>query len=141
VTEAVLARLESDECEDVIVVNYANGDMVGHTGNLDAAVKAVECVDRCVGRLVEATRARGGSLVVTADHGNAEQMFDLSTNAPQTAHTTFDVPLTVVCDGLEGVKLRGGGRLADIAPTMLAMMGLEKPSEMTGESLIPEREG
>lgn len=141
VTEAVLGRLESDDCEDVIIVNYANGDMVGHTGNLDAAVNAVKCVDRCTGRLVEATKKRGGSLIVTSDHGNAEQMFDLSTNSPHTAHTKFDVPLSIVCDGVKGVKLREGGRLADIAPTMLAMMGLEKPREMTGESLIPEGGG
>jgi len=135
VTDIVLKQIESGECE-MIVVNFANGDMVGHTGKLDAAVAAVETVDACVGELVEATLARGGSLVVTADHGNCEQMIDPETGGPHTAHTTFDVPLIVVDPDAEGKTLREGGRLADIAPTVLALMGLEKPSEMTGQSLI-----
>jgi len=136
VTDAVLARLDADDCEDVIIVNYANGDMVGHTGNIDATVNAVQTVDHCTGELVERTLARGGACIVTADHGNAEQMFDLSTNSPHTAHTTYDVPLTVAGEAFKGAALRAGGRLADIAPTMLAMMGLDKPEEMTGVSLI-----
>ncbi|TWT70406.1 2,3-bisphosphoglycerate-independent phosphoglycerate mutase [Crateriforma conspicua] len=135
VTQIVLKEIESGR-SDMIIVNYANGDMVGHTGNLDAAVKAVETVDDGVGQLVKATLAKGGSLVVTADHGNCEQMTNPETGGPHTAHTTFDVPLIVVDPDSVGKSLREGGRLADIAPTVLALMGLEKPAEMTGESLV-----
>ncbi len=136
VRDAVLRRLGAEDCEEFIVVNFANADMVGHTGSLPAAIKACETVDACVGAIVEATLKRGGSLIVTADHGNAEQMWDLINNAPHTSHTTYDVPLYVVGEAFKGRKLREGGRLADIAPTMLAMMGLRKPAEMTGESLL-----
>ncbi|TVQ64012.1 MAG: 2,3-bisphosphoglycerate-independent phosphoglycerate mutase [Phycisphaerales bacterium] len=136
VRDAVLERLRADDCEPLIVVNFANGDMVGHTGSLDAAVKACECVDACVGAILEAALARGGCAVVTADHGNAEQMFDPQTNAPHTAHTTFDVPLTIVGDPFKGRTLRESGRLADIAPTMLDMLGLKPPPEMTGRTLL-----
>jgi 2,3-bisphosphoglycerate-independent phosphoglycerate mutase len=125
--------------------------MVGHTGVLEAAVTACAKVDECVGRIIEATLARGGSLVVAADHGNCEQMFDPDTNAPHTAHTTYDVPLIVVGEAFRGRKVRGDreaagwfdpavrarrGRLADIMPTCLDMMGLAKPAEMSGESLL-----
>jgi 2,3-bisphosphoglycerate-independent phosphoglycerate mutase len=103
---------------------------------LAAAVSAVETVDACVGKIIEATLAKGGSLVVTADHGNCEQMIDPVSGGPHTAHTTFDVPLIVVEPGLDGKTLRQDGRLADVAPTLLSLLGLEKPSEMTGESLI-----
>ena len=136
VCDAVLERLGADDGEPMAVVNFANGDMVGHTGNLDAAVRAIEVVDECVGRIVEATLERGGSLIVTADHGNAEQMWDSGHDCPHTAHTTYDVPLIVVGEAFRGRTLRGDGRLADIAPTVLAMMGLEKPPEMTGRSLL-----
>ncbi|MDX2116596.1 MAG: 2,3-bisphosphoglycerate-independent phosphoglycerate mutase [Planctomycetota bacterium] len=136
VRDAVLRRLAAADCEDVIVVNFANGDMVGHTGSLPAAIKACETVDACVGEIVEATLARGGSLIVTADHGNAEQMFDPVTNAPHTAHTTYAVPLIVVGEKFKGRTLRAGGRLGDIAPTALAMMGLPPATEMTGKSLL-----
>lgn len=135
ITEKVLAEIEAGTSA-MIIVNFANGDMVGHTGVLAAAVKAVEKVDACVGRIVDATLAKGGSLVVTADHGNCEQMIDPDTGGPHTAHTTYDVPLIVVDPGWEETKLRDGGRLADIAPTILALMGLETPAEMTGESLL-----
>lgn len=135
VAAKTLAEIEKGDA-DLIVVNFANGDMVGHTGVLAAAVKAVETVDACVGRVVDATLAKGGSLIVTADHGNCEQMIDPETGGPHTAHTTFDVPLIVVEPGLGGKKLRDGGRLADIAPTVLTLMGLPKPDEMTGESLV-----
>lgn len=131
----VLAEIEKGEAE-LIIVNFANPDMVGHTGVLAAAVAAVEKVDNCVGRVVEATLAKGGSLIVTADHGNCEQMIDPQTGGPHTAHTTFDVPLLVIEPDLDGIRLREGGRLADIAPTILKLMGLEKPAEMTGESLL-----
>lgn len=122
--------------EPVIVVNFANGDMVGHTGKLDAAIRACEVVDRCVGAIVDEALAMGGSAIVTADHGNAEQMWDPETNAPHTAHTTYDVPLIVAGEGFRGRRLREGGRLADIAPTLLEMIGMAKPPEMTGESLL-----
>ncbi len=135
ITEKVLGEIEAGHSE-LIVVNYANGDMVGHTGVIEAAIKAVEKVDACVGRVVEATLAKGGSLVVTADHGNCEQMIDPETGGPHTAHTTYDVPLIVVEPGLEGISLRTGGRLADIAPTLLELMGLPIPKEMTGEPLL-----
>ncbi|MEX2218397.1 MAG: 2,3-bisphosphoglycerate-independent phosphoglycerate mutase [Phycisphaerales bacterium] len=146
VRDAVLRRLAAPDCEPFIVVNFANGDMVGHTGVLEAAVRAVEVVDECVGAVVEATLGRGGSLIVTADHGNAEQMWDPATNAPHTAHTVYDVPLYVVGEGFRGGRLREGrlregglregGRLADIVPTALEMMGLPVPPEMTGRSLL-----
>lgn len=135
VTQKVLDEIESGTA-DLIIVNYANGDMVGHTGVIEAAVRAVEEVDSCVGRVVDAALARGGSLVVTADHGNCEQMIDPESGGPHTAHTTYDVPLIVVEPGLEGSQLRQDGRLADIAPTILALMGLPVPEEMTGEPLI-----
>ncbi|MFK8113692.1 MAG: 2,3-bisphosphoglycerate-independent phosphoglycerate mutase [Rubripirellula sp.] len=135
ITEKVLAEIESGT-SDLIVLNYANGDMVGHTGVLAAAIEAVETVDACVGRVVEATLAKGGSLVVTADHGNCEQMIDPASGGPHTAHTTFQVPLIVVEPGLEGASLNEGGRLADIAPTVLELMGLAIPAEMTGQPLL-----
>ena len=135
ITEKVLAEIESGQCE-LIIVNFANGDMVGHTGVVQAAVQAVETVDGCVGQIVDATLAKGGSLVITADHGNCEQMIDPVSGGPHTAHTTYQVPLIVVEDGVSGKELRSGGRLADIAPTILALLGLDKPAEMTGESLI-----
>ncbi len=122
---------------DIIIVNFANGDMVGHTGNLEATVRACAAVDACVGRIINAALAVGGTLIITADHGNAEQMWDPATNAPHTAHTTYDVPLHIVGEAFRGVRLRDGGRLADIIPTLLAMGGLPKPAEMTGESLLP----
>jgi 2,3-bisphosphoglycerate-independent phosphoglycerate mutase len=136
VRDAVLARLAAPDCEALFVVNFANPDMVGHTGNLQAVVRACEVVDECVGRIVDATLARGGSLVITADHGNAEQMKDPATGAPQTAHTNFEVELFVVGEAFRGRALRTGGRLADIAPTCLAMMGLPQPEAMTGVSLV-----
>ncbi len=121
---------------DVVVINFANGDMVGHTGNLQAAIRAVETVDACVGRVVEATQRAGGCLIVTADHGNCEQMIDRETGAPHTAHTTYDVDLIVVDEERRGARLREGGRLADIAPTALEMIGLPQPPKMTGRSLL-----
>jgi len=136
ITDDVLQRIQSGKY-DLAIINYANGDMVGHTGKLDAAIKAVETVDACVGRVVDATLAQGGSLIVTADHGNCEQMIDPKTGGPHTAHTTYQVPLIVVEPGLTG-PLKENGRLADIAPTVLALLGLEQPAEMTGESLLPK---
>ncbi|RKU27569.1 2,3-bisphosphoglycerate-independent phosphoglycerate mutase [Candidatus Poribacteria bacterium] len=135
VTQEMLKRIESEKY-DLIVLNYANGDMVGHTGSLSAAIKAVEAVDTGVGKIVKAVLDKGGSLVVTADHGNCEQMIDPETGGIHTAHTTYDVDLIVVDESYKGQELRSGGRLADIAPTVLNLLGLPQPSEMTGVSLI-----
>ena len=131
VTEKCVERIESG-AYDVIILNFANCDMVGHTGNYDAAVKAVETVDECVGRVVDATLKMGGIAMITADHGNAEQMLQSDGVSPMTAHTTNPVPF-ILCGA--GNELREG-RLADIAPTILDVMGLEKPEEMDGQSLI-----
>jgi 2,3-bisphosphoglycerate-independent phosphoglycerate mutase len=122
---------------DLIVLNFANPDMVGHTGSLPAAIKAVETVDAGLGRIVEAIKAAGGALLVTADHGNCEMMRDPVTGGPHTAHTTGPVPILVYGVGGSAAALRDG-RLADIAPTLLALMGLAKPAEMTGGSLLRE---
>ena len=122
----------------LLIVNYANPDMVGHTGSLPATIKAVEATDRGVGELLAALESVNGRAVICADHGNAEQMWDPTVNGPHTAHTLNPVEVFVVGAGFEAgkTKLREGGRLADIAPTVLALMGLPKPAEMTGESLI-----
>jgi 2,3-bisphosphoglycerate-independent phosphoglycerate mutase len=136
VRDAVLGRLAAPDCERLFIVNFANPDMVGHTGSLEAATKACEVVDACVQRIVEATLATGGSLIVTADHGNAEQMRDPVTGAPHTAHTNFTVPLTVVGGSWKDARLREGGRLGDVAPTLLQMLGVPKPDEMSGRSLL-----
>jgi len=135
VTATMLERIASRKY-DAIILNYANGDMVGHTGNLDAAIKAVETVDHCVGQVVDATLEAGGSLIVTADHGNCEQMIDPNTGRPHTSHTTYPVEAIVVDDDLKGRPLRSGGRLADLMPTALRLMGLDRPEEMTGRSLF-----
>ena len=129
-----VVELIGEDKYDVIILNYANCDMVGHTGIFDAAKAAVQAVDACVGRTVKATLAMGGTAIITADHGNADKMYEPD-GSPFTAHTTFPVPFCVI--GKE-CKLRDGGRLADIVPTMLTVLGLPKPAEMTGESLIIE---
>jgi len=136
VRDAVLRRLNADDGEPIIIVNFANADMVGHTGSLHAAIKACEMVDRCVGELVDAIGAKGGSCIVTADHGNAEQMWNPKTDSPHTSHTTYTVPAIVVGEAFKGRKLRDDGRLADLLPTALDMIGLDKPAPMTGESLL-----
>ena len=132
VTDEAVRRIESGRY-DVIILNYANCDMVGHTGVFEAAVKAVEAVDTYLGRLLAALEKAGGRAFLTADHGNADQMAD-ENGAPFTAHTTNPVPFVAI--GFGDVKLRSGGRLADIAPTMLQAMGLPQPEEMTGRSLL-----
>src|SRR5690625_2384560 len=122
VRDLVLARIQADDCEDFILVNFANGDMVGHTGKLDAAIKAVKTVDKCVGAIVDAVLQKGGKLVVTADHGNAEQMYNPENDAPHTSHTLYDVECIVVDPALDKkTKLRTGGRLADVFPTALEL--------------------
>ncbi len=154
---AVQRRLGIADCDDtverddVLVVNFANADMVGHTGKLDAAIKACETVDACLGFIIDGALARGGACIVTADHGNSEQMFDPQTNAPHTAHTLYDVPLILVSPKHKSATLRGDreaqnwfnptaranrGRLADIGPTILHVMGVPQPPEMTGKSLL-----
>lgn len=133
VSEKLNAAIQSDKY-DVIVINFANPDMVGHTGVIPAAIKAVEKVDECVGSAVEAVKAVDGVLFICADHGNAEKMIDYETGEPHTAHTTNPVPFILVNYG--DVKLREGGCLADIVPTLLEIMEMEQPAEMTGKSLI-----
>ncbi len=133
VCDEAVKRIESQKY-DVIILNYANCDMVGHTGVFDAAVKAVEAVDACVGRTVDAILAQGGVAMITADHGNADKMYE-NDGSPFTAHTTNPVPFLIVGMGTD-VKLREGGKLADIAPTMLEVLELPKPAEMDGTSLL-----
>lgn len=135
VTEAVVAAIEKGTF-DFVLVNYANPDMVGHTGVLGAAVEAVEAVDVGVGRIADAARAKGGAVLVTADHGNCELMIDPVTGNPHTAHTLNPVPLLFVDDARKGAKLRAGGRICDVAPTMLELLGLPQPAPMTGVSLL-----
>ncbi|MDD2580382.1 MAG: 2,3-bisphosphoglycerate-independent phosphoglycerate mutase [Desulfuromonadaceae bacterium] len=134
VTDKLLKLLDQD-LYDVIILNFANCDMVGHTGVEAAAIRAVETVDVCAGRIVTKMLEIGGAVLITADHGNAEQMQD-ENGAPFTAHTTNPVWLVLVDDNRKGSKLREGGRLADVAPTMLKMLGIAQPKEMTGESLL-----
>jgi len=134
VTDALVEAVGSGRF-DLIVANYANGDMVGHTGDLNAAVKAVEAVDACLGRLAEAVGRAGGALIITADHGNAEQMMDHGTGQAHTAHTMNPVPV-ILAHAPAGVCGLAGGRLADVGPTALDLMGLAQPQEMTGRSLL-----
>ena len=134
VTDKVCEALENDKY-DVVILNFANTDMVGHTGSLQAAIKAVEAVDECVGKIVKIIEEKQGNLLITADHGNAEQMIDYKTGEPHTAHTTNPVPIILVTANKE-YKLKENGKLADLAPTMLDLMGIKQPEEMTGESLL-----
>ncbi len=134
VCDALVDAIQSAKF-DVIIVNFANGDMVGHTGVLEAAVKATEAVDKCLGRLQEAVEKAGGVMLITADHGNCELMKDEKTGAPYTAHTTFEVPVVLFNDQ-NGHTLRNGGRLADLAPTLLELLHIDQPAEMTGKSLL-----
>jgi 2,3-bisphosphoglycerate-independent phosphoglycerate mutase len=120
---------------DFVLVNFANPDMVGHTGVLGAAIEAVQAVDAGVGRIVAAARARGGAVIVTADHGNCELMKDPATGQPHTAHTLNPVPLLYVNDADGHAQLRPGGRICDVAPTMLELLALPQPAAMTGKSL------
>jgi len=135
VADAVVAAIATGKY-DFILVNFANPDMVGHTGVLSAAITAVETVDAGIGRIVEAARAAGGAVLVTADHGNCELMKDPASGQPHTAHTTFPVPLVYVNDAYRDAKVRSGGRICDVAPTMLSLMGLPQPAVMTGVSLL-----
>jgi len=135
VTEALIKALNTNKF-DVAIVNFANCDMVGHTGVFEAAKKAVETVDTCLGEVLKTVESLGGAAIVTADHGNAEQMVDYQTGEPHTFHTTYPVPLILVGESVKDLKLRSGGALCDIAPTILHLLGVEQPEEMTGESLV-----
>ena len=132
VTENIVRVIE-DETYDAIIVNFANGDMVGHTGNLEKAIEAMEAVDTCVGKIITALEKHNGEAIITADHGNCEMMIDLKTGEPLTSHTTLDVPVIIVSNRVKSIT---NGSLCDLAPTMLELMGIEKPLEMTGKSII-----
>lgn len=135
VTDELMARIDSGRY-DLIVLNFANPDMVGHTGVFDAAVKAVEVVDGCVGTIVDEILKKGGAVLLTADHGNAEKMIDLTTGQPHTAHTSNPVPFTLIIDDGTDYSLREDGILADLAPTVLQLMHIPQPEAMSGKSLI-----
>ena len=132
VTDKVLEAMDSQKY-DLIIMNYANGDMVGHTGNVEKAIEAVEALDVCLGKVISKLEEMKGEAIITADHGNCEYMIDLQTGEPITSHSTFDVPLILVSDRVKELR---PGRLCDLAPTMLDLMGEEIPKEMTGESLV-----
>ena len=133
VADAVIHAIEKGDF-DAIIMNFANADMVGHSGKLEAAIKACETVDECLGRIYQALRPRGGAWIITADHGNAETMIDPVTGGPHTYHTTNPVPLVLVSDDARA-QLKTGGSLRDIAPTMLGVLGVPEPVEMTGHDL------
>jgi 2,3-bisphosphoglycerate-independent phosphoglycerate mutase len=134
IADAVVKATE-DGTFDVIIVNFANADMVGHSGKIEPTVKAVETVDACLARVESAVRAKGGAILITADHGNAELMIDPVTGGPHTAHTTNPVPFIVVAENAKQFTLKAGGSLRDISPTLLGMLGLDEPKEMTGTDL------
>ena len=135
VTDTAVEHIRSGQY-DLVIMNYANADMVGHTGVIEAAIKAVEVVDTGVGRVVEATLAMGGGLLVTADHGNAEQLIEYDTGKPFTAHTTYPVPFYLVVPSLADARLKTDGILADVSPTILQILDIPQPKDMTGKSLI-----
>ena len=139
VTDKIVEAISQNQF-DVIVVNYANGDMVGHTGILSAAIKAAETIDGCLARLENALKRSGGTLLITADHGNLEMMRDPDTDEPHTQHTVGEVPLVLV-NAPDGVDRLEDGRLADLAPTVLDLLGISKPAEMTGRSLLHRAAG
>jgi 2,3-bisphosphoglycerate-independent phosphoglycerate mutase len=134
ITDKLLRAIEEGNT-DVFIVNFANADMVGHTGMLDKTIEACQYVDTCLGWITKAMRTARGATLITADHGNAEQMLDLKTGQPHTAHTSNPVPFHLIGEDSVGIKLREGGALQDVAPTMLGLLGIEKPSEMTGRDL------
>ena len=134
VADAVVKATE-DGTFDVVIVNFANADMVGHSGKIEPTVKAVETVDACLGEIEKAVRRKGGALLITADHGNAEMMIDPATGGPHTAHTTNPVPFILVAENNKQFTLRPDGSLRDISPTVLGMLGIPEPKEMTGHDL------
>ena len=134
VTEQLLTAIKDGET-DIFVVNFANPDMVGHTGKLERTIEACQHVDTCLGWITKAVRQAEGTTLITADHGNAEQMIHPLTGQPHTAHTTNPVPFLLIDEGLRGLKLREGGALEDVAPTLLGLLGIAPPPEMTGRDL------
>src|SRR6266403_2158486 len=132
---AAVVKATNDGTFDVIIVNFANADMVGHSGKIEPTVKGVETVDACLGEIEKAVRARGGAMLITADHGNAEMMIDPATGGPHTAHTTNPVPFIVIAEDAKQFTLKPNGSLRDISPTMLGMLGITEPKEMTGQDL------
>jgi len=134
IAEAVV-KATNDSAFDVIIVNFANADMVGHSGKIEPTIKAVETVDSCLGEIEKAVRARGGAILITADHGNAELMIDPATGGPHTAHTTNPVPFVVIAEDAKQYTLKANGSLRDISPTILGMLGINEPKEMTGADL------
>jgi 2,3-bisphosphoglycerate-independent phosphoglycerate mutase len=134
IADAVVKATE-DGTFDVVIVNFANADMVGHSGKIEPTVKAVETVDACLARIESAIRAKGGAMLITADHGNAEMMIDPATGGPHTAHTTNPVPFIVVAENAKQFTLKSNGSLRDISPTILGMLGVDEPKEMTGADL------
>jgi len=135
----VVTKAVADTAFDVIVVNFANADMVGHSGQMEPTIRGVETVDACLGKIYQAVRQHGGSMLVTADHGNAEMMIDPVGGGPQTSHTTNPVPFVLVTEMGKKVGVKDGGSLRDISPTVLALLKLQQPKDMTGASLIAER--
>jgi len=138
VAEAVV-KATNDGAFDVIIANFANADMVGHSGKIEPTIKAVETVDACLGEIEKAVRARGGAMLITADHGNAEMMIDPATGGPHTAHTTNPVPFIVMAEDAKQYTLKPDGSLRDISPTILGMLGITEPKEMTGSDLRAPR--
>jgi 2,3-bisphosphoglycerate-independent phosphoglycerate mutase len=134
IADAVIKAI-GDPAFDLVVVNFANADMVGHSGRLEPTIQGVETIDTCLGRIYQALKQRGGSMLITADHGNAELMVDPATGGPHTAHTTNPVPVILVSDDADKYRLRADGSLRDISPTLLGMLGLEKPARMSGDDL------
>ncbi|MGH9570746.1 MAG: 2,3-bisphosphoglycerate-independent phosphoglycerate mutase, partial [Candidatus Angelobacter sp.] len=134
IAEAVV-KAASDSAFDVVIVNFANADMVGHSGKIPPTIQAVETVDACLGEIYAAIKQRGGAMLITADHGNAEQMIDPATGGPHTAHTTNPVPFILVSEDAEHFELRADGSLQDISPTALGILGFPQPAEMTGTDL------
>jgi 2,3-bisphosphoglycerate-independent phosphoglycerate mutase len=134
IADAVIKATEEGTF-DVMIVNFANADMVGHSGKIEPTVKAVETVDSCLGRIETAVRAKGGAMLITADHGNAEMMIDPKTGGPHTAHTLNPVPFIVIAEDAKQFTLKPGGSLRDISPTILGMLGVDEPVEMTGTDL------
>ena len=134
IADAVVKATE-DGTFDVVIVNFANADMVGHSGKIEPTIKAVETVDACLSRIETAIRAKGGAMLITADHGNAEMMIDPATGGPHTAHTTNPVPFIVVSENAKQFTLKPNGSLRDISPTVLGMLGVDEPKEMTGADL------
>jgi 2,3-bisphosphoglycerate-independent phosphoglycerate mutase len=134
IADAVVKATEQGKF-DVMIVNFANADMVGHSGKIEPTIKAVETVDTCLGRIESAVRAKGGAMLITADHGNAEMMIDPATGGPHTAHTTNPVPFIVISENAKRFTLKPNGSLRDISPTLLGMLGVDEPQEMTGTDL------